>query len=62
MGERGDQGVCRLTVESEVSEIFFPTSLSIHSDFLSPLPEVLLIPGTTRGMAGRVGLVGCGAV
>ncbi len=40
----------RLTVESEVdSEIFLPASLFIHSDFLS-LPEVLLIPGTTRGM------------
>lgn len=29
---------------------FFPTSLLVHSSVLS-LDELLLIPGTTRGMA-----------
>ena len=41
----------RLTAWSEEGEsvIFLPASLFIHSDCLSP-PEVLLIPGTTRGI------------
>ena len=41
------------TVESEVeSESFLPASLVIHSSLGSVEGDLLLMPGTTRGMIG----------
>jgi len=42
-------GNLTVSFDGSVSEIFLPTSLFIHSSFLSPEP-LDVIPGTTRGM------------
>lgn len=47
-----------LTVSLDsLSENFLPTSLFCHSSVL--LDEALVMPGTTRGMVGRGGVVWC---
>lgn len=40
----------KLTVESELSPIFFPTNLFVHSSVLDCSPPEEVIPGTTRGI------------
>ncbi len=39
-----------LTVESELSPIFLPTNLLVHSSVLDCSPPVEVMPGTTRGI------------